>query len=61
VENIQRKTADEPVPKVKEAAPVVNGAMGDRQRGLFEIRVPKIIIRNLNFNVIFQLFEQNCY
>lgn len=30
---------------------VPNGYMGDRSRGLFEIRIPKIIIRNLNFNV----------
>jgi hypothetical protein len=29
----------------------LSGQMGDRSRGLFEIRIPKIIIRNLNFNV----------
>lgn len=56
VESNQRKSTDEPVPvkqtKPKEApVTLANGAMGDRQRGLFEIRVPKIILRNLNFNV----------
>jgi len=29
----------------------LSGQMGDRSRGLFEIRIPKIILRNLNFNV----------
>lgn len=34
---------------------VPNGQMGDRNRGLFEIRIPKIIIRNINFNVRFRI------
>ena len=36
------------------------GQMGDRSRNLFEIRVPKIILRNLSFkvsvNVLLNLF-----
>ena len=30
-----------------------HGQLGDRSRNLFEIRIPKIILRNLSFKVFF--------
>ena len=36
----------------------LNGQLGDRSRGLFEIRKPRLILRNLSFKVNFTIIIQ---
>jgi len=53
-----RKTDPYAPPENNKEVAVPNGQMGDRSRGLFEIRIPKIIIRNLNFNIKEELLRK---